>query len=230
MYGLTGRTPLHLAFEFKNPEAITALLEVGADINIVDIFDSTPYSNVSSDSQVYTNIFKEHISLLIHYGLEICEQNMALYENLEPAEVSDECVQEYAQMSRTYIDEESSSFPISYILSETMVALYSKNHRRIDRFFDSVNISCDYPNLGRLLKLQHRKAQNRKELIKPAKNSLMMLYGLPDVCNVLVLEYLTNSDLKNLIATESGDCRHNRRIDKAESKDIQHDNKRFKVK
>lgn len=213
------------------------MLENGADINVVNAFDKTPYFYENGRNPKCANIFREHISLLIYCSLEVSEQNMAFYgyenilqdKNIATTEALNGFVEEYVNMLYTNIDDEDDSITVSNVLSESMVALYPKMQRRIDRFFATHNLSDDYPTLARLLKLQYSKALDRKELIKPAKNSLMMLYGLPDLCNALVLEYLSNTDLNNLIAVQVENNQKDRKIGEVDSKNYRHTAKRLKT-
>lgn len=210
----TGRTPLHLAVEYRNYDAVDGLLKVGADINVSDATGNSAFSIVASkdpDDYGYHSILRSmtmHLRKLQLVGFYVSELNAKILDDIPI-----ECPLDQAKFERAKTDLKkmkgttikSTSITLYDFFSETGVLtaypyMTLREQQAINAYFKYTK-KHHFKQLRYLLIIQYEKALRRWNLLEPASVALNILLGitLPDKCLRCVMRCLTNTELANLI-------------------------------
>lgn len=218
---IIGKTPLHAAAESGGIEVVGALLMCGADINAVDSDGLSPFfycigpTRPNESGRAEFNRYRkerfliEHLRQMHLVGLEISQlNNRLLTESVKNIEFYSQKVTMNAEdLQRIKIKIGNRGLELRHFIFENDVARIISTFKSAEReLVSSFLESIDYDSFGSikyLLKLQYRKVLERLSLITPAAESLNMLleFPLPDLCVEIILKFLTNTELKNLVST-----------------------------
>ncbi|KAJ8676245.1 hypothetical protein QAD02_012031 [Eretmocerus hayati] len=213
-----GKTPLHLVCrrERCNDEAMNALLENGADINIEDKLSRTclmlpcfeELINQSEPTIKKLLILLKHIKKLRSLGFHVnIKNNAAHYLILRNCgrlfnenDFGTECKNELELMKLENIDRYTTIYDI-FFKSLNSMAFHCEN-QILQSIFES-NTEC-FSIYGSFIRLQMKRGQARRSLLGNSEKSLIFLIGkpLPPVCLEKILDYLSDTELQCI--TRSG--------------------------
>ncbi|XP_058799646.1 uncharacterized protein LOC131669048 [Phymastichus coffea] len=226
-----GRTPLHLAAQLRNFQAIAGLLMCGADVNILDANDkpafaySLEHSERGRERDLHIIVtFSMHLRKLQLLELDVHQLNIEVDIEARKrfpfdVKVAERCQDELEKLKERTID--PYSVTLFDFLSETgAVAAYPHmpqiQRHAIDEFFynDSVGLCKQFPELACLLKLQYRRAVARMPLMEPATMALSIVLGfeLPLLCSDAIVRFMKNEELRKLIAASEEQCDTRKRL------------------
>lgn len=205
-----GKTPLQFAHEFLNETAIVGLLNNGADINVT-YEDNTPlHSSLVNDDilsrQYIAKKYFQYMKKLIHFGIELNEQNKYCYQqmlsndNLRLEVDSAEYESKLDQLKEITLFKNFKLKDFLYEHKFKKFEVLSIHEREVIRkVTESDTLNNKFSEINCLLQLQYRKSLVRSNLIKLARSPMLQL-GLPDLCVDKILKFLNNEDLRNLAA------------------------------
>lgn len=222
-----GKTPLHMACLNRNADNVQNLLNIGADMNIMDLDGNTAFfyfyefqvNVLESRRYIYDfhqiyYIFKNHIKRLITIGFYVSWDNMSYYKKLQDIhkqlvannyedDIVKRCEDEVKKMKNIKINTYSSLYSILFKDPNEM-AMYAKNEN-LQTILQSSSFKGDFAQYNFLLALQFKKGVTRSKLLKPAKESFECVVGLslPDSCSERIFRYLSNKNLKDLIKAQT---------------------------
>ncbi|KAJ8664894.1 hypothetical protein QAD02_006556 [Eretmocerus hayati] len=210
-----GKTPLHVAVDYKNSHAVEGLLAHGPDINLVDNRGRTALTEFENSAWKCMGypVFREivmYVHKLLSFKLSVSDLNQNFFKTTRKSAFYDHMPDEYKiEADRMKSVKICGAYSLRDFLSERAVIEYSikPRHAIDDLFRDSAELRKQYPELSCLLMLLYRKARRRHMLVQPAKDSLSEVTGinLPDLCSEVVLQYLTIEELEKLVAAGTED-------------------------
>ncbi|XP_058808553.1 ankyrin-1-like [Phymastichus coffea] len=210
-----GQTSLHKATNFSNVEAVKALLRLGADVNIVDNENESPFSQILSNVNYRACEFRKkavirtlecHIWKLKLIALELNDLNSTYIERREFEVHHDDIMCQNCQdeLKKAQITVIVQFITVKDFLSE-FEAIYryprlsSELRDVIDNFFKCpYKLRREFPEFHELLAKQYRKACIRQRLVQPTRDAITAICGVrfPDLCLELILDYFPNTDMK----------------------------------
>ncbi|XP_008203093.1 uncharacterized protein LOC103315512 [Nasonia vitripennis] len=209
-----GRTALHLAVQFSNVEAIAALLMCGADVNVADHQNKSPFTycldsydmpNYKCNQMFFT--FLGHVHKLVVIGLRVSAENRRCYARARSRHVFND---KQLQLSYAIELDKMEDVRLSYCTSLRDVLYQSADkiatsmlkRRTLEDVLTSSDFYKEFPKLCCLLKLQYRRGVTRYKLMQPVKAALELIagQGLPDPCSETIIRHLDDDeDLMSLM-------------------------------
>ncbi|XP_058803692.1 ankyrin-2-like [Phymastichus coffea] len=218
---ITGRTPLHIATQFRNADGLIALLDCGADVNVIDATRKSvlnyalEYEEYEVDKAVQCMwIFYAYLSQYCSYGFELSQMNVELYVKI--VEICE--LNKRFEYKRPIVDEDiknlknweidSSLIKLSDLLKNKGLDAYAMRvsvRRDIDKIFQGNDLHKNMFKIFGLLVLKYKEARINYQiwcsLIKPAIKALQDLssFSISVSCSTIVVSFLTVKELKNMI-------------------------------
>lgn len=208
-----GKTPLHVACEFRNDTGIIGLLNNGVDINITnDCGNSALYDFPTDDDFLYRTTvaikYFKHLTKLVHFGIQLNEQNENCYQQMLSNHVFRLNVDLTTYNSQLDLMKDIvlyKNYKLRNFLSENLFRKYESlsfaEREVVKKILDSTSLIHEFSEINCLLQLQYRKPILRAHLVDKAKPAMLQL-GLPDLCISKILKFLRNDDLKNLASMQ----------------------------
>lgn len=209
-----GRTALHWAVKYSNVEAIAALLMCGADVNVADHRNKSPFTycldsydmpNYKCNQMFYT--FLGHVHKLVVIGLRVSPENRRCYARARSRHVFND---KQLQLSYAIELDKMQDVRLSYCTSlrdvlyqgADEIATSMLKRRTLEEVLTASDFYKEFPKLCCLLKLQYRRGVTRCKLMQPVKAALELIarQGLPDPCSETIIRHLDDDeDLMSLM-------------------------------
>ncbi|XP_058796611.1 serine/threonine-protein phosphatase 6 regulatory ankyrin repeat subunit B-like [Phymastichus coffea] len=217
-----GKSALHLAAKFGNVMAVEALLNLGANVNLLDknnrtalfyamkFHDRCKRCPVRQCHKRTIYCLARHIRKLKVFNLDIENLNSYLMR-VELPKIFDIRLLDHrflGQMEitkRLVVDEESKLYLCDFLSEEKAILNYpfmsDEKRNVVDEFFQTIDNIADLDMMKDICKLQYRKAIKRIRLVDLAADLMYKLMGFPVplVCQKSIFETLKNSDIENFI-------------------------------
>ena len=210
-----GRTALHIASMKGHKQIVIALLEHGSDINIMSRNNETPldvakariipfYIRVDSDDFNIADILKRHVVKMKTANLFVSRKNLlSISNNDEISGFQNGCEVEIASMKSEKVGNANVSFYDILTKDISQLAKYAGNDS-IVQILRSDDYKIKFPIYASMINCNFRKGERRKELLEQGNNIIHFLFNnfpqLPDDCTERVFSYLSDKDLRILIA------------------------------
>lgn len=207
--------PLHIACKTGNGDAVSTLLECGADVNTLNNENKCPlaitYQRLAGiwDSRWYYSceILTKHVVKMLFEGLQVSEENLKVIESHDHLrKYKVECEKEIERMKGNFIDKTEVSFhEILVLKSQHKLADLARNDDVV-KGLTSDKCKKQFPIYFAMLKKQLRRGVYRKLLISKAgafyralAKGNKRLPKLPFTCIDEILSCLTSNDFRKLI-------------------------------
>ncbi|XP_058808503.1 ankyrin-2-like [Phymastichus coffea] len=212
-----GKTALHEAINHYNLEAIEAMLLLGANMNIVDNNNETPFvidflyiCNMDDEREVRSlKLVSAYIWKMKFVGLEVLQSNEEAMDAAHKIFPMDLDLQKRCENELNSLQQKSITKSLtmkSFLCESTTLRTYPTmpfaQRKIINNFFDRKSQDLlQFPELAGLLTLQYRMTLQRDKLYGPAKIALSTIacLQLTDYCLENILFHLENKELKKLI-------------------------------
>lgn len=196
-------TPLHIATENGHSAIVQLLLEFGADVNAKDISGKTALHLAAHYSSF------EIVKILLENGADTHARCIKSKLPIDYAEYDEksrlvETIEKYHRESTRMMSNriEDSRVTLNDIRTHNMHKrlIYSRNEC-IGNRIKSDNFRAEYPLYGEFVERRFKEAQQKNDMLLPALAALDSLTGnkLPTEINDIILDYLVNKDIKNLV-------------------------------
>lgn len=207
-----GCTALHLAVKNYNVDAVVGLLMCGADVNVCDYENKSPFTYLldkfqrsSYKGNLLFFTLHGHVHKLLALGLEVGTENRRCYGIARAMHAfNDKQLQigyalELDKMQDVQITRGTTLRDVLYG-GARMLANSTLKRKNLEDILTSSDFSLEFPKLCCVITMQYRKGMTRKRMIEPAKKSLEdFVPNLPDPCSENIILFLDDEDLINLI-------------------------------
>lgn len=238
----TGKTALHIAVECAKVRLVEVLLKYNADVNArntkgytsLDIATSRGSSLVAkqllrygadiNSESLFRNcsfccwkLLRLHVCKLLalkfHVRKEVIHISPYRYlDSFDSSYTMVQCTKELGRLKQMRINIYCSLHDI-LTKDHIEMAKYVRNNT-LETIVWGDNFQLDFPLYHDMLRLQYMKGINMSPILERAKMLVNSIVGLnlPDSCSELILGYLTNEDIKNLMEANKTDS-HKRKLD-----------------
>ncbi|KAJ8680564.1 hypothetical protein QAD02_016351 [Eretmocerus hayati] len=212
-------TPLHIVCRLSDRDdtrykQMIELLENGADTNVEDSKGETCLMIMSSCFQKSMSAKILMIRVLAHIvklrvlGISLSRRNEEAYldflqccnDVFDVNVLEDSCKKELSSMMLVNIDRYTTVHDI-LLKSSNEMSFYYENG-----VLQNLSDACctDFPLYKFLIRLQIRRGKMRHPLMENSIRALRFVFGrsLPRICMEMILNYLTDSEVKNIILSE----------------------------
>ena len=171
-----------MATKSDNGLALIALLQSGADVNIINNENQTAF-DLHGQVGIATAILNTYASAMRSVGLEvICSTR----KNYGPNYNNDQNLAQLNTLQREFLSEQAiRDFPTMRLARREAIRV-------------AVEAAKSMPFTG-LLKMQYRRALVRMQVHRPAVQQLVRLLDLPELCCENILRYLSTQDVRRLV-------------------------------
>lgn len=218
---INGRTALHIACLKQNEQIVISLIKHGCDINIFDgNNDTAPYivsstlglNRAKSERNDFWDflllpyslnyidtILKQHITKMITADLYVNKQNL-LFLDEDSKTFENQCKEEVARMKKERIGNSKITFHDVLIKSVDQLSFLLRNET-VANILRSEKFKTNFPKYADMIKSHFRKGELRKNLLDQANQYCYSIFHrIPFDCTVNILAYLSNEDLRQVIA------------------------------
>ncbi|KAJ8664437.1 hypothetical protein QAD02_006099 [Eretmocerus hayati] len=218
-----GQTPLlslvyrHSAEVSVTKKMIVTLLDLGADINLMDNAGETPLTfchvlilgDEIDEWEECVTILLKHAKKIELLGRELSDVNKKSRSKLftdwqiqsfRRQEFEEQCLAEIERLKNTRTDRYTTLYQV-LSKSPNQMASFCEN-LFFQEIIQSDELSKNFPIYGYLLRLQYKVGLIRKPLLEKCMTLMSRSIGLSSESSERILEYLDNTDLKNIIKSE----------------------------